>query len=96
MATVVARVDGVDRKILCGRGAWQKGRLAYGPLTEQPAAVSGAWTTDDTFTAKICFTETPFVVTVRLTFSENEVRFDSVSNVGFGSTKDAPLLGKTE
>ena len=72
--TLVTRVDGAERRIACGQGAWQKGRAAWGRLPEQPAAASGAWTADDTFTAKICFTETPFVVTVRLKFSGDEVR----------------------
>jgi len=94
--TLVARFAGVERKILCGHGAWQKGRLAYGPLPEQPAAVSGAWTADDTFTAKICFYETPFITTLRLKFTGDQLLFDSESNVGFGSTKQSQLVGKAE
>ena len=64
--TLLARFAGVEQRIACGRGAWKKGRMAYGPLSEQPAAASGAWTADDTFTAKICFYETPFIVTRQL------------------------------
>ena len=64
--TLVTRFDGVEQRIACGRGAWQKGRVAWGSLPEQPAAASGAWTADDTFTAKLCFYETPFIVTVTL------------------------------
>jgi len=94
--TLVARFDGVERRIVCGRGAWQKGRLAYGPLKEQPAAVSGAWTADDAFTAKICFYETPFITTVRLKFSGDQLLFDSESNVGSGPTKQPQLVGKAE
>lgn len=51
---------------------------------------------DDTFTANICFNETPFVVTVWLKFSGGEVRLESEANVGFGPTKDAALVGKAE
>jgi len=94
--TLVARFAGVEKRILCGRGAWQKGRLAYGPLPEQPAAVSGAWTTDDTFTAKICFYETPFIITLRLKFTGDQLLLDSESNVGFGWTKQSQLVGKAE
>ena len=92
--TLVTRVDGAERRIACGQGAWQKGRAAWGRLPEQPAAASGAWTADDTFTAKVCFTETPFVVTVRLKFSGDEVRCESEANVGFGPTKDAAARGE--
>ena len=96
VVTLVARVDGVERRVDCGRGTWRKGRAAWGRFPEQPAAASGAWTADDTFTAKVCFTETPFVVTVRLKFTGDEVRCESEANVGFGPTKDAPLTGKAE
>lgn len=94
--TLVARINGTERRIACGRGAWQKGRAAWGRLPEQPVAASGAWTADDTFTAKLCFTETPFVVTVRLTFAGDEVRYESESNVGFGPAKEPQLVGKAE
>jgi CubicO group peptidase (beta-lactamase class C family) len=94
--TLVARVGGAERRIDCGAGTWHKGRTAWGRLPEQPTAAVGAWTADDTFTAKVCFTETPFVLTVRLKFTEDEVRYESELNVGFGATKDGALVGKTE
>jgi CubicO group peptidase (beta-lactamase class C family) len=94
--TLVARFDGVERRIPCGRGAWRKGRLAYGMFPEQPAAASGAWTSDDTFAAKLCFYETPFSVRLGLKFAGDELLFDSESNVGFGPTKQAQLVGKAE
>jgi CubicO group peptidase (beta-lactamase class C family) len=94
--TLVARFGGIEQKIVCGQGGWRKGRLAYGSLPDQPAAVSGAWTADDTYTAKICFYETPFIVTLKLKFSGDKLLFDSQSNVGFGSTKQPQLVGKPE
>jgi CubicO group peptidase (beta-lactamase class C family) len=92
--TLVARVGGTERKIACGSGSWKKGRVAWGRMPEQPAAAAGAWTADGTFTAQVCFTETPFVATVRLKFSGGEVRCASAWNVGFGATKEAELIGK--
>jgi hypothetical protein len=94
--TLIARFDGVEQRIVCGREAWQKGRGAWGALATQPVAASGAWTEDDTFTAKLCFYETPFIFTVRLKFSEAEVRCDTEANVGFGPLKQTQLLGKTK
>jgi CubicO group peptidase (beta-lactamase class C family) len=93
---LVARVDGIDRRIPCGRGEWKKGRVAFARFPEQPASASGAWTGDDTYTAKVCLTETPFILTLRLRFSGDEVAFDSESNVGFGPTKAPRLVGKAE
>ncbi len=79
MGTLIAKFAGAEQKIACGHGSWQKGRLAFGSFTEQPAAASGAWTADDTYTAKVCFYETPFIVTMSLTFSGDTVRFESRS-----------------
>ena len=91
--TIVARVNGVEQRVACGRGEWRKGRSAWGVLAVQPVAAGGTWTGDDTFAAKICFYETPFTVTVRLKFTGAEVRYDFESNVGFGPTKPTQLVG---
>ncbi len=95
-ATLVLRMNGTDRKIACGAGSWKKGRLAFGPLPEGPMAASGAWTGEDTYKAKLVFTETPFQATLTLKFTDGEVRFDSQSNVGFGATRQPSLVGKAE
>ena len=79
--TLVARIAGSDERIVCGRGAWQKGRFAWAKLSEQPVAASGAWTGDDTFMAKLCFYETPFTVTITLKPSGNELSCRVESNV---------------
>ncbi len=94
--TLIARFDGAEQRITCGRGAWRKGKVAYGEFPEQRAAVSGAWTADDTYTAKICFYETPFTVTLALRFSGGTLSFDSRSNLAFGPTKQPQLVGKAE
>jgi CubicO group peptidase (beta-lactamase class C family) len=93
--TLIARVDGVDQRIDCGRGEWHRGQVAWGNLPAQAAAAAGAWT-DETFTAKICFVETPFIVTVRLKHSGDELTFNSESNVGFGPTRQPELVGKAQ
>jgi hypothetical protein len=91
--TLITRLDGVEQRIACGAGRWQGGQVAWGTLARQPAASAGSWA-NDTFTAKICFYETPFVQTIRLKFSGNEVTVNSESNVGFGRTKYPEVVGK--
>ena len=109
--TLLARFDGAEARVTCGRGEWRKVQTTWGTLQssritpaapgakaarEQAVAASGAWTGDDTFAAKLCFYETPFIVTVRLKFAGDELRFDSEANVGFGPTKQPQLVGKAE
>ncbi len=95
-ATLVVGVDGVEHRVLATHDAWRAGRLAYGSIREQPIAASGAWTAADTYAAKICFSETPFVLTVRLTFSGDQVEYHGEMNVGFGTTKRPTLVGRLE
>ena len=94
--TLVIQAAGADQRLSCGRGQWKSGRLAFAMLTEQPVAASGAWTADGTYAARICFTETPFILNLKLKFSGNEVSLDSETNVGFGSTKRPQLVGKAK
>jgi CubicO group peptidase (beta-lactamase class C family) len=93
---LVVRTDGNDRRIPFAPGAWKKSRASFGTLAEQPAAASGGWAGDDTFRARICFYETPFIVSLALKFAGDEVRLESQTNVGFGGTRRAELVGKAE
>ncbi|MBI2823480.1 MAG: serine hydrolase [Planctomycetia bacterium] len=93
--TLVTRVDGVEQRIACGRGKWQEGQVAWGSILRQPAAAAGGWA-NEAFTAKICFYETPFIVTLQLRFAGNELTLNSETNVGFGRTKQPELVGKSQ
>ena len=94
--TLVTRQDGVEQRIKCGRGTWSRGQMAWGSLARQPAAASGAWTADGTFTTKLCFYETPFIVTIKLKFSGKELQCSTETNVGFGPTKEPQLVGTAD
>jgi CubicO group peptidase (beta-lactamase class C family) len=93
--TLLCKVNGGDpQRVACGNGEWKKGRLAIGTRPEQPAAVSGAWTADAVYTARICLYETPYVMTLHLDFSEKRLRLDSRWNVAFGAPKKVELVGE--
>lgn len=103
-ATIIARFNGVDRRITCGCNAWQKGRVPWvldralsgNVIAERPMAASGAWTANDTFTARLCFYETPFIMTIRLKFSGRELQYNCEWNVAFGPTRERQLTGNLE
>lgn len=83
-----------EQAIVCRPGIWQKTRFADHGDPGRPVAVSGAWTADDTFTIKICAYETPFITTVRLRFSGDELHYQVVDNVGFGELQRPELVGR--
>ena len=94
--TLLVRINGKDQRIDCGSGEWKKGRLAYGTFPERAVAVSGAWSADDTYTSKICFNETPYMLTVKLHFADGQLTYESEYNVFFGNAKPPQLVGKVE
>jgi CubicO group peptidase (beta-lactamase class C family) len=86
--------SGAEQRTALEQEERKKGRLAYGTLPEQSAAVSGAWTANDIYTAKICLYETPFVITATLDFSNDKLRYEPTWNVSFGPTKPGALVGE--
>lgn len=88
-------VAGDRRTILCGRDAWLGGTAIWTGGEPQPAAAAGGWD-GDSFTARICFVETPYVGTLRLAFQGDAVTLTGGMNVGFGPTKLPSLEGRAD
>ncbi len=93
---LLMRFDGADQRLAFSHGGWTKGRAAFGTFPVGAVAVSGAWASEDVFTAKVCFNETPFVMTLTMRFTGDAVEFDEETNVGSGSTRRPHLVGRAE
>lgn len=89
--TLAARIGGADYRTAAGFGQWATGRFGFGALGDQPVAVSGAWTSDDTWKAIVRFTETPFAVTLTLRFANGQLVVDSEMNPSRGPAKQPTL-----
>jgi len=94
---VSIQADGGGRQFSAGHGEWVRGRGSFGTYADQPAASTWAWASDDTLVIKQCFTGTPYYVTHKLRFGENQVLvYDAEANVGFRNTKQPQLIGRAE
>ena len=94
--TVAIKSGGATHQFASGYREWRKGHGSFGTYTDQPAAATGAWTTDDTFLVKQCFTGTPFYLTRKLRFDGDQLIYDAETNVGFRGTRQPQLIGRTE
>jgi CubicO group peptidase (beta-lactamase class C family) len=94
--TLALQVNGVENRYIAGLGEWRKSRGAFGTYADTPMAVSAAWPSRDTCVVKLCLYETPYYTTLKLRFDGDQVTCDSETNVGFGSTKHPPLVGRVE
>ncbi|MGA3283306.1 MAG: serine hydrolase [Verrucomicrobiota bacterium] len=102
-ATLVVRSLGREHRIACGSGVWEKGRTAFvagadwriAEPVEQPVAASGAWTADDTYTAKISYYETPLAITLTCRFAGDRVLLLNVEHsVELAPTNPPQLVGE--
>lgn len=86
-----------------GEGTWQDGRTAaFGSSpddTARPVSASGAWTDEDTYVMRLCFTETPFSPTVTCRFEgdgkDSRLLLDYCANVAFGPRERPQLVART-
>jgi CubicO group peptidase (beta-lactamase class C family) len=92
--TLILQVGGKEQKVKFTRDEWTKSRGGLGSMTDMAIGTHGAWSDSDSYTAKVCYYETPFIFTVRLKFLKDEVIFESETNVGFAGTKTSKLTGK--
>jgi CubicO group peptidase (beta-lactamase class C family) len=92
--TLKARVFGKDESVTAGQGKWLKGTFPLTRDSTQPVAVSGAWTADDTYTVQLAQYRSPFIATIRLKFTGDELTVEREMNVGFGPTKPTSVTGK--
>jgi CubicO group peptidase (beta-lactamase class C family) len=93
---IVIRRDGKDQRIVSGHGEWRKGRLAMASTPEQSVAVSGGWTEQNTYVARLCFYETPHHLTLTLRFDGQQLFLDSEYNVTFGPSRLPQLTGRAK
>lgn len=86
--------------IAVGIGRWVRGRTGFKKhinelfdTPDQAVSAQGAWTADNTFTAKLAFTETPYTADVVFTFNGDDVSIDQTYNVRWGSKTEPQLTG---
>jgi hypothetical protein len=94
--TLTLREGGGEQRLACGSGAWIDGQwiaLLDGDVP-RPVAASGAWTADDSYLVKLCFTGTSFCPTLTCTFEGDRVTVQFTANVSFGPLERPPWVGR--
>jgi CubicO group peptidase (beta-lactamase class C family) len=83
-----------------GIGSWVRGRTGFKKrinelydTPEQGIAARGAWSADDTFNARMVFTETPYTAITNFKFAGNQVTLDVSYNIRWGSLTEQQVVG---
>lgn len=90
------RITGQDQVLAPGYGKWNQDRFTLGSAAEQAAALSGAWVADDTYVARLCMNETPYILTLKLKFDADQLLLEAEYNVSFGPTRLPPMTGRVK
>ncbi|HVU26174.1 MAG TPA: serine hydrolase [Verrucomicrobiae bacterium] len=103
--TLMVRSRGKEHKISIGNQHWEKGERTdfvagadwrVADAVEQSVAASGAWTADDTYTAKFAYCETPLAVRFTFRFAGEKVLLLNVDySVTLGDMKSGMIVGET-
>ena len=81
-------------KIPVGFGSVKKGEMLLPRYGKQPVASSGAWVSDNNYQVKMCYYETPFIVTFNFIFNDNDLIVNADMNVSMGNGRFLELKGK--
>ena len=95
--TIVTRLDGREQRIEVAGADWKKGKIATPQGAERKVVATGAWTAEDTYTAKVVLYETPFILNLKLRFEGDELFHDAQMNVRLNPReKDTQLVGRRQ
>ncbi len=91
--TLHLNFDGKDQAAEFGIGQWKLTKLSWGAVPEIPVATAATWE-GSTLVTRVCFVETPFIVTARWRFDGDTVVLSQESNVAFGPVRKDDVVGK--
>ena len=76
-----------------GYNEWKTAVMPFMSPQAEPVASCGAWITPEHYQMKVAATETPYIQTLDLRFSGNEVTLNVEFNVMFGERTWPPVKG---
>ena len=91
--TLRLNFGGKEQDAVFGIGRWELTQLSWGAVPSIPVATSATWD-GSTLITKICFVETPFIVTAKWKFEGDTVVLSQESNVSFGPARKDDITGQ--
>jgi len=89
-----------EHRIPIGLGQWRRARTGFKKhinelfdTPDQAVSAMGAWTADNTFVAKLAFTETPYTLDATFAFNADQVTLDVSYNERWGNATEPQISG---
>ncbi|MFO0975280.1 MAG: serine hydrolase [Planctomycetaceae bacterium] len=90
--TLRLNFDGNEKDTVFGIGHWELTQMSWGAVPAIPVATAATWE-GSTLITRICFVETPFIVTAKWKFEGDTVVLSQESNVSFGPARKDDITG---
>jgi CubicO group peptidase (beta-lactamase class C family) len=94
--SVSFRLDGIDQRVECGQGTWARGSITAASGEVVPVAVSGGWSSEDTYSIRLVRYLTPFSTDYDLRFAGDHVILEALDNVGNMAPSRVRLTGTAQ
>lgn len=93
-STVTIRNQHGEHQIEAGYGTWNQGITGARGFGDEPVAASGAWTAEDTYEVRICYTRGEFCPVLRFHYTNGELQLEVEPNVSWGPTEVKTITGR--
>jgi hypothetical protein len=90
------RLGGREQQLECGQGGWAKGAFTKPSGARVLMAVSGAWSSEDTFSVRVVRYQTPFSTDYDLRFAGDQLILEAQDNVGFTAPPRTRIVGTAQ
>jgi CubicO group peptidase (beta-lactamase class C family) len=94
--SVAFRIDDVDQRVQCGQGSWTAGALTLPSGEKVPVGVSGAWSSEDTYSLRLVRDRTPFSTDYDLRFAGDQLILEALDNVGLIPPQRIRIVGAAQ
>jgi CubicO group peptidase (beta-lactamase class C family) len=93
---ITFRLGGQEQKLECGQASWAKGSFTKPSGGKVAMAVSGAWSSEDTYSVRVVRYQTPYSTDYDLRFAGNQLILEALNNVGPSAPARIRIVGTAQ
>jgi hypothetical protein len=93
-STLIVRDEQGEHAMPVGYATWLKGTTNVHEGADEPVAACGAWTAEDTYEVRICYSERVFCPVFRFHYPGDELQLDVEPNASWGPATVRTIAGR--
>jgi hypothetical protein len=94
--TFILQDERGDHKIRVGYDAWLNGTTSFRGYANEPISAAGAWTSENSFEARLCYPHSFFCPVLRLRYGSADLEIEVEPNVSWDISPATLITGTAE